>query len=510
MPRQPFQPPTGLISDETMFYAPNHWISASGIRFYEGNWQARGGYERMTLSLLKGVCRSVLAWTDTSDNDDAAFGLHNGLMVWRPSDLFDITPAAFAPGSIDGSGGDGYGSGGYGEGPYGESSGGTGGLPDFSLVPLTWALANYGGDLMANPRGQTVFHWLQDTAVPAVPLANAPAHCNYMVVVPQRQVMVFGCEEEVSGVYNGRAIRWSDIEDPTDWTTDPSNNAGEYILESAGYIVCARVVGDYVLVWTTTGLYLGTFVGAPGQTWKFERQGAQCGAISPGAPVVKGQNVAWISPDAQFWQYQLGSDPAVLPCPIRDDFANNITVGQKAKIVGALIPTFQELQWFYPDARDGFETSRALSISPDGWTRDLLARTAYVGTGPFEWPIGVTADGIVYWQDKGVSADGGPLTGFIESTDVYLNDAEGGLLITACYPNFRSQQGAVMMTLYAREFPARVKEKAHGPWTLTPLQTKRSLRVAGRILRVRFDFSSAPFFVRGGKPEFDVTAIGGR
>lgn len=510
MTRQAFQPPPGLVSDDTMFYAPNRWIDASGIRFYEQNWQSRLGYERMTLDPLKGVCRTIHAWTDTANNDNAAFGCHNGLQVWRPATLYDITPAAFTAGSIDGSGGQGYGSGAFGQGNYGTNTSAGAGLPDFTQWPLTWSLANYGGDLMANPRGQTVFRWTQDTATPALPLTGAPTHCAYMVVVPQRQVMVFGCEEEVSGAYNSRCIRWSDIENPTVWTTLPDNNAGEWILESAGYIICARVVGDYVLVWTTTGLYLGTFVGAPGETWKFERQGAQCGAIGPNAPVVKGQDVMWISPDAQFWQYQLGGQPNVLFSPIRDDFANNLTVGQNYKIAGALIPAFQELQWFYSDARDGFENSRAISISPDGWTRDRVARSGYLGTGPFQWPIGATPDGIAYWQDKGASGDGGPLTGWLESTDVYLADAEGGLLVTCLYPNFKSQQGAVKVTIYSREYPARTGERTHGPWTLTPQQTKRSFRIAGRVLRVRYDFTGAPVFVRGGKPEFDVQPIGGR
>ena len=106
--------------------------------------------------------------------------------MWIGGGLYDITPAdaspildsggnpildsdgnpildsgsGFAAGNIDGTAGIGYGTGAYGEGYYGEPIPGT----DF---PLTWSLAPWGQNLMACPRGQTIYQWTNDTGTPA-------------------------------------------------------------------------------------------------------------------------------------------------------------------------------------------------------------------------------------------------------------------------------------------------------------------------------------------------------
>lgn len=502
----PFVIPPGMTNDDTIFAAPGRWANGSLVRFWEGSWQLKGGWERLTMTNLGGVCRSVLGWSDTDDNQNLiAFGLHNGLKVWEGSILYDITPTAFTDGSIDGTGGAGYGAGVYGgAGGYGTPS------PADTYFPLTWSLANWGGDLMASPRGQSIFWWRQDTSVIAAPLTGAPAKITYMLVAPQRQVMAFGCNEETSGVFNPLAIRWSDIEDPTDWTTSPSNNAGEWVLESGGRIVTARVLGDYILVWTAVSLFLGTFVGTVGETWKFEKIGDHCGSISPGAPVIVSQTAAWISADHVFWNYSLGGAPTPLDCPIRLMFMNNVVPGQEDKIIGGSTSTFNEITWWWPDSRDGaFECSRSLTVNGSGWSRDLMARSAYVDAGPHGYPIGVSPDGWAYWHEKGNSADGQPLVGYIESSAFYLDDAAGGVLVNGVWPDFKSQQGPLTMTVYVREFP-QSPERTHGPWTLAPGQSLKSFRLAGRIARVRFDWNSAPAFARGGKCQFDVQSIGGR
>jgi hypothetical protein len=502
MRNTPFNPPPGLTNNDTLFASPGRWANGSLARFFQQGWQVKNGWERLTLDNLGGVCRAVLPWTDAADNLNIAFGLHNGLKVWQSSIVWDITPAAFVAGMIDGTGGRGYGTGAYGVGTYGTPSAD-------AYFPLTWSLAFYGGELMANPRNQTIFTWNAITPNIAIPLANAPARVTYMVTNAQRQVMAFGCNEEIGAVFNPLCIRWSDIEDPTDWTTAANNNAGEWILESGGRIVCARVVGDYVFVWTTSSVFLGTFIGAPGQTWKFEQIGANCGSISPGAPIVKSQTVAWITPDRTFWTCVLGGAPQQVECEIRTMFNDHITQGQDDKIVGSSVSAYSELTWFWPDDRDGFECSRAITYSPDGWSRDILARTAYADTGPQPLVIGVSPDGQAFWQEKGNSADGGVLTGFIESTDFYLDQAEGGVLVNGLWPDFKNQIGQIYLTIYTREFPQSTP-RAHGPWPLAPGMMKRSFRLSGRIARVRFDWSSAPAYARGGQPMFDVQAIGGR
>lgn len=589
----PFQPPTGLVSDDTVFASPGRWKDANGARFYDGNWQTQAGFESLVTTLLTGVCRAVFGWTDITNVLNFAFGTNTNLEVVKSGVLYDITPVlstpvtlganpiattnlsstvvvtdtahglqvgdhvtlsgatvvatvtingswvvsavttntwsfvagsaanatttgggavvirtatyGFTPGAVDGTGGAGYSTGAYGVGTYGTPS-----TADY--FPLTWSLASYEtGDLYACPRNQTIYRWKQDATVKAAPLANAPAHVTAILSTDSRQIMALGCspESNTTGPADQLTIRFSDIEDPTDWTTTSSNNAGEEVLNGGGRIVGGVVVGKYVVVFTDSAAYLGTYIGAPDQTWDFELVGKNCGLISPQAAVVKGLTVAWISPDAQFWSYSLGGQPQVLDCPIRKEFADNISQGQFDKIVGATVSTYEEIKWFYPDARDGLENSRDIVLSPEGWCHGQLARTAFVDAGPADAPVGCTVDGHAYVHEKGNSADGGILTGFIESTDFYIDDAQQALKINGVWPNFKDQVGALTLTVYMREYP-QAQERTHGPFTLTPGMSKKSLNFSGAIARLRFDWSSYPAYVRAGRQEFDARPIGKR
>jgi hypothetical protein len=501
MPNMPFTLPTGMVSDDTVFAAPGRWRRGSWVRFWEGSWQIKGGFERFLLDNLGGVCRTVFGWQDQQEITSVAFGLHNGLKYWQSGTFADITPAAFVAGQIDGTGGAGFGTGAFGVGNYSEPS-----TADY--FPLTWSLAAYGGDLMANPRGQTIFQYTPGDPL-ALPLAGAPARVTFMLTTPSRQVLAFGCNQSVGGVFNPLCIRWSDIEDPTDWTETSANNAGEWILESGGRIVCARVIGEYVLVWTSVSLFLGTFIGDPGQTWRFERVGSNCGAIGPNAPVIKSQNAAWIAPDRQLWSYTLGAAPVMMDCPIRTMFVDNISQGQDDKIVGGSVSAFGEVSWFYPDARDGLENSRTITVGGGGWYPDLIARSAFVDAGPAPNPIGISPDGSSYWHEKGQSADGGVLTGFLETTDFYMGNGEAGLMVNGLWPDFKNQVGVIQLTFFKREYPQGT-ERSFGPIALVPGILQKSFRLAARIVRVRLDFASAPCYARGGAPQFDVSTIGGR
>ena len=325
----PFQLPPGLVADDTTFAAPGRWRDAQMVRFYEDNWQVRFGWEQLMLDLLGGVCRSVLCWTDTAANLNIAFGTHATLEIWQGGSHVDITPAAFVPGAIDGTGHSGYGTGTWDTGLYGAPQSGSG-------FPLTWSLGNFGQELMACPRGQTIFQWLNVLANKAIPVPNAPAQVTYVLVNSQRQVMAFGCNEEVSGVFNPLCIRFSDIEDPTAWTTLPSNNAGEVIPARQG--AASSPPGwsaNYIFCGPKTPSTWGPISAPP------TRRGASTGWPTTALdqprrpPSVKSQLATWIGPDGQFYACVLGGVPQIVPCPIRTDFVDHLATGQNDKIIGS-------------------------------------------------------------------------------------------------------------------------------------------------------------------------------
>ena len=498
----PFELAPGLVADDTDF-SNGGYKDASGVRFWRGKPETVRGWESLSLETVTGVCRTVFGWNDPDNLLNFAFGEHDALHVWQNGELADITPASgFTAGQIDGTGSVGYGTGTYGGGDYGEPS-----TADY--FPLTWSFGSYEGQLIACPRNQSIFLWANDTGTPAAALTNAPEQNTYVLSLSTRQVMALGTEDESGGAFNPSAIRWSDVEDATDWTTAASSNAGEWILEGGGRIVAGKEVGGYVLVWTTSELHIGSFDGG----WTFQRVAGNCGLAGPNAVAVAGQDAFWITPDLQFMSYSLGGVPQVMVCPIRDDFADNAAPGQNDKIVAATNAQYAEVRWFYADQRDGtgYEISRDIRFSRvDGaWSRGTLARTAFVDSNPAPSPVGVTYEGNLYWHERGESADGGALEAFLETGAQYLDPAQNLLMLRGLWPDFKNQTGPITLTVYSRMYP-QDDETTWGPYTVAANGQKVDFRATGRLFRFRFESDSAPMAWRMGKPVFDAEILGER
>lgn len=410
---------------------------------------------------------------------------------------------AFAAGAIDGTGGAGYGTGAYSVGGYSEPS-----TADF--FPRTWALAAWGQQLIANPRGGTLYSWANVTADKAAPLTNAPAKVTHMLVVPQDMIFALGCNQEVSGVFDPLCIRHSSVRKSTEWNTAASTTAREYVLPGGGRIVAGRVIGSSLLVWTNHSLFLGTYVGSLAQPWRFDRIAGNCGLIGPNAAVVVNQAAYWLGVDGQFYRYGLGGGVEPIPCPIRDDLFDNLTPAQADKIVASSTSRFSEVRWDYPDARDGTENSRyvALSLVGQGWYRGRMARTAMVDAGPSQDPIGVTAGGNVYWHERGQSADGAALSGWLETADQYLSEEQTALVL-GIWPDAKEQVGPINVSIVSR-FKPQGEETTKGPYPMVAGEDKVDVRASGRLFRMRFDFNSLPAAWRLGQIVVDLARAGKR
>lgn len=503
----PFEILPGLFSDDTAFAMPGAWETGSNIRFRLGRPQVIGGWAGIVEDTLTGVCRNVFAWNSVDAIVRIAFGTHSALQVVSGGGLYDITPSGLAAGEIDSSSG----SPGYGSGPYGE---GTWSDPSSIFYARTWSLANYGSDLIANPRGGTIYSWDGDTGNLAVAVTNAPSIVTASLVTPERQLLALGCNEEISGDFNPLCIRGSDIEDITDWTTSPSNNAFEQIIEGGGRIVNARMVGSYLAVWTDRGLHLGQFLGNPGQTYRFDVVADNCGLASANALAVFDQTVVWLAPDYQFRIWTLGGVPEVLTCPILGDFRDNLQTAQVDKVAAAALTQFGEVWFHYPDTRDDADASRYVAFAyretleqeRSVWFKGELARTAAADAGATNYPLRVTYDGMAYYHESGTTAAGDDLDWYLQSSDTYLEEGGRVMMIRRLVPDFEEQDSDVMLTLFTRRYPMAAPE-TYGPYTLSPGHEKTDFRARGKIAAARF---AGAAYARLGRPVFDMMPMGQR
>lgn len=416
-------------------------------------------------------------------------------------------------GEIDGTGAAGYGTGPYGVGGYATPS-----TDDY--FPRTWSGGAYGQDLIANPRGGGIYRWdATDTGTPAAIVTNAPTEVTACLVSAQGIVFALGCNVEATGDFGALHVRHHDIADITDWATSTTNSARNYTLTGGGRIVGGRVIADKVAVWTTSALFIFTFLGTVNAVYRFDQVGDHCGLIGPGAAVVDGQTVYWISPDRQFWSYSLGGVPTRIACPIREDFADNLAFAQVDKIQAATVGEHGEVWWDYPDSRDGYENSRYIAVTVSGpdagaWFRGQMARTARVDAGPSPYPLavastidGASSTGMIYWHERGESADGGVLSWFIQSADQYISE-ERSAMLRRFIPDAEYQVGAVSLTIETKDRP-RGAVTSH-TYTFSPEDEQVDTRDEGRVMAIKYAGSSSPAAFREGRAVLDLVPTGMR
>lgn len=494
----------GVVSDETTFSTPGVFSDANNVRFRYGKPEPVGGWVAYHATTLTGVCRSALAWTDALAQPTVAFGTHSALMAIQNGELADITPAGLTAGEIDSVFYDGgYGNGGYGMGGYG--------VGQTEDLARTWSLATRGEALIASPSGGSVYIWENDISQVATIIATAPDSCGRMLVATTQQIIVFGCANETTSVYDPMLIRGSDIDDYTDFTTGASDNAFSVKLEGGGVIIDAQLIGDNILVWTDTSLFLGQYVAQPEQPWRFDRIAENCGLAGAQSAVVVGQTAYWLTPDLRFFAYVLGTVPQEVVCPIRREFRSNIDVTQLAKVVCQSNSLFNEVWWFYPDERDGDENSRfvMLNIGDGSWSKGDIARTAAIDSGTLLYPLAVTYGGQTYLHENGTDADGAALSWSWRTSPQYVDEGNRRVMLRSIWPDFEAQEGDVTLKIYGREYP-------QGTDTLKTTQTlavgrdKKDFRVTGKMFSVDISASAIGTFARMGKPIFDVELLGER
>ena len=338
----------------------------------------------------------------------------------------------------------------------------------------------------------------------ATRVQSAPQYSIGGFVDPNRIMVCYGTIES-DGDYNPMLVRWSNQEDLTTWLPADDNLAGEYYLARGSRIIGGLATRGQNLIWTDEGLYSMRFTGNAGDVFQFTLVGTGCGLIGMGAAAEVNGVAFWWGRNGQFYVYQ-GSIPQIIDCPVRRDVNDNIAFAQEEKIACGVNTEFNEVWWFYPDARDGTnECSRyvAYNWTEDHWSVGTLDRTTWVPAGVFENPIAFSTDGKVFFQERGTSANGASIPWYVESAYFNIQDGNNVLHVTRFQPDFEEQAGNIEMTLTYRYFP-NGDDIVFGPYTITPTTTEVLFRHTGKQAKIKFESGTNSQFVRAGVHSFDV------
>ncbi|MGQ0560134.1 MAG: hypothetical protein ACT4OE_11240, partial [Sphingosinicella sp.] len=356
----PFNPPPGLNSDDTAFSGKGSWVDTNNFRWTDNGGQPIGGWLRIATSTYT-AAKASFAFLNTSGQQNVLVASNSGafLSVNVAGTDYNITPAISFASSTFGT-----------FGKYGNST-----------------------IIVCAAGASSIAQWDTNPANIATALTNSPANTDMILVTPERQVLAFACVPVAGGAVNKLCIRGSDIEAITSWTPTATNNAFEDILDGGGSVIrAAEMIGPYVAVWTDTSLFLGQFTGNFEQTYRWDKVADGCGAFSLLSVEIANGRAFWFTPEHEFMTWAPGELPQVLPCPISRDFRANFYSGTTH--VGAWHNNaFDEIWWFYPDARDtstATDMTRyvAYCIASGLWFRGQMQVKA-LGRGPVKNSSGI-------------------------------------------------------------------------------------------------------------------------
>ena len=325
---------------------------------------------------------------------------------------------------------------------------------------------NWGEDLLLNVFDGTPYYWDKTLGLGsrATDLASQPNASGaptitrrIMVSGSDRHVVCFGCNPLDETDQDLLMVRWSDQENPADWTPTATNTAGSQRISSGSEIISAQKTRQEMLIWTDTALHAMRFTGPP-FTFGFSMLANNVSIIGPNAVTTVGDKVFWMDRE-NFYVYT--GRVQVIPCTLLRYVFDDINLEQSFKCFAASNKMFDEVFWFYPSA-DSTEIDRYVkfNFTENTWDLGTLSRTAWVDYGVHDNPraCGIAnSTNFVYIHETGDDDDGSAMTSFIESADFDLGDGDQFMFVTRLIPDIditsTSSTASVDYVLKTRNFP---------------------------------------------------------
>lgn len=367
----------------------------------------------------------------------------------------------------------GWGAGGWGGSTTGYSTTGWGVSAPAGLgigVQLRlWSQANFGQDLIFNPRGGALYYWAVDSnpnvynrgqlmqaggtiTVRGSSVAidsSCPSLVNTIGVSDaSRFVIAFGCNDP-SGVLFSTAqdpllIRWSDQENYADWTPSTTNQAGDYRLSQGSQIITALQARQEILVWTDAALYSMQYLGPP-YVWGFQIMGSNISIVSPNAVATANNVTYWMGTD-KFYMYS--GRVETLPCTLRQYVFDDINIQQAYQFFAGTNEGYNEVWWFYCSANSTVVNRYVIFNHLERtWYYGTMERTAWLDTPLRDFPSAAGYNGQLIYHESGVD-DGttnppSPIEAYCQSSDFDIGDGHNFGMVWRIIPDVTFDGSAV-------------------------------------------------------------------
>jgi len=399
-----------------------------------------------------------------------------------------------------------------------------------------WSQANFGEDLIFNPRGGGLYLW-EVNANPNIfdrgtllTTGDTPDICNFVMVSDSsRFVLCFGVNDYGSAVQNPMLVRWSDQEDYTQWTPAITNQAGSFTLSEGSAIITASQSRQEILVWTDSALYSMQYLGPP-YVWGFQILSDNLSIVSPNATATVNNVTYWMGID-KFYMYSGRAE--TLYCPIRQYIFNDINISQAFQFFSGTNEGYNEVWWFYcSSGSTDIDRYVIYNHLEKIWSYGNLGRTAWLDSPLRDSPMATGYNGQLIYHESGVD-DGTTnpptaITSFCQSADINIGDGHNygfgyRMIPDVTFNGSTVNNPAVTFTLRPRQNPGSNYSASATP-AVTSTQNYQStrnyevqqfteivyVRVRGRQMAFRISSSTLGVQWQLGVPSIDIRPDGRR
>ena len=365
-------------------------------------------------------------------------------------------------------------------------------------------------------------------------LVDVPRYQNWLLVSDaSRFTIVFGTNDTGDTVLDPMLVRWSDQEDPLQWTPLITNQAGSVRLSHGSRIVTAIQSRQEIVVWTDSTLYSLQYLGPP-YVWSSQLLADNISIVGPNASAIASGAVYWMGVD-KFYKYD--GQTQTLRCDLREYIFSDINQGQYEQVFASTNEGFNEVWWFYCSADSPtIDKYVVYNYGEDIWYYGLMARTAWLDSGLRNYPIAATyqsaTTGNLVNQEQGVddnaTATTLPIEAYISSSQFDIGDGHNFGFVWRILPDitFRGSTAASpQATMYLMPLqnsgsgynnPSSVGGSDNGVVTRTaviPVEQftgQINTRVRGRQMAFKIASTAAGVTWQLGAPRMDIRPDGRR
>jgi hypothetical protein len=250
-------------------------------------------------------------------------------------------------------------------------------------------------------------------------LVDVPLYQNSLTVSDSsRFIIVFGTNDYGSAVLDPMLIRWSNQDDPYNWTPTATNQAGSVRLSHGSEIVTTIQTRQEIVVFTDSSVYSLQYLGPP-YVWGSQLLGDSTSIIGPNAVVQASGIVYWMGVD-KFYMYD--GRIQTLNCDLRRYVFQDINLEQSSQVFAGANEGFNEVWWFYC-AEGATAVGRYIIYNylENVWYYGTMGRTAWLDSGLQPSPLAATYSYNLVSHEQGLNDNE---TGTNVALNSYISSSE--------------------------------------------------------------------------------------